>query len=58
MAKKHFKAMIKVLTQLGNANQNDPEVPSYTHQNSLAKIKFKEQHTLVKKWTKGTLNHC
>ena len=28
-----LKEMFKVLSHQGNANQNDPEIPSYTHQN-------------------------
>ena len=28
-----LKEMFKVLSHQGNANQNDPEIPSYTNQN-------------------------
>jgi hypothetical protein len=33
MAEKHLKKMFSILNHQGNANQNNPEIPSHTSQN-------------------------
>jgi hypothetical protein len=50
MAEKHFKKF-KVLSHQGSANQNNSEIPSYTHQNG------KDQVT-AHAGKMGTLLHC
>jgi hypothetical protein len=35
MAEKHLKKMFNILNHQGNANQNNPEIPPHTSQNSL-----------------------
>jgi hypothetical protein len=37
--------MFNILSHLGNANQNDPEMPLYTNQNGYS-VKLKQQHML------------
>ena len=44
--------MSNVLSHDGNVNQNDSEIPLYTHQNGYNKI-LKGQHMLSRMWRKG-----
>jgi hypothetical protein len=43
--------MFKVLSDQRNANQNDPEIPSYTNQNGSDQ-NLRLQHMLVRMWRK------
>jgi hypothetical protein len=38
MAEKHLKKMFNILNHQGNENQNNPEIPSHTSQDSGSKI--------------------
>jgi hypothetical protein len=51
MTKKHLKKCSTSIV-IRNANQNDREIPLYTHQNGQ-NIKLKRQHMLVRLWSKG-----
>jgi hypothetical protein len=50
--KEALKEMINILSHQGNANQNNSEVPSDTHQNSWDQ-KLKGQLRLARIWSKG-----
>ena len=51
--------MINILSHQGNANQNNPEIPSHTSQNGMAKIKNSgDSRCLQGCGERGTLLHC
>ena len=49
--------MFNIFSHQGNENQKDPEILSYTCQNSDDQ-KLKRKHILMSMWSKGTLLLC
>jgi hypothetical protein len=50
MAEKH-KEIFKVLSDQRNANQNDPEIPTFTNQHGLDQ-NLRRQHMFTRMWRK------